>query len=124
MQTRKNEANGCRFFYVDGGKNLILEHNHVFNCNFGVELASEWPQGATEDITVRDNLIHDNFSAGIIMGGYDEKRGKARVEVANNTFYNASPFALAAGSPCIDAGNPASDPASGGSTFAFDCPAI
>jgi hypothetical protein len=74
--------------YVDGGQNLVVERNHVFHCDFGVELASEWPQGAAEDIVLRSNVVHHNLSAGLIMGGYDPKRGKARrIEVLNNTFY-------------------------------------
>lgn len=75
--------------YVDGGKDLVIERNHVFNCDFGCELASEDALGSTEDIVFRDNLVHDNLSAGLIMGGYDQRRGKTRrVEVRNNTFVN------------------------------------
>ena len=74
--------------YVDGGTNVVIERNHVFNCNFGVELASEDAAGFTDYITMRNNLIHHNHVAGLIMGGYDKNRGKTRYcTITGNTFY-------------------------------------
>ncbi|MDX6765398.1 MAG: right-handed parallel beta-helix repeat-containing protein [Candidatus Methylacidiphilales bacterium] len=74
--------------YVDGGTNIIIERNHVFHCNFGIELASEAAKGSTDQITMRDNLIHHNMSAGLAIGGYDSKRGSTRnCTITHNTFY-------------------------------------
>jgi parallel beta-helix repeat protein len=84
--------------YVDGGTNCILERNHVHHCNFGIEVASESEAaGAVADfITVRNNLLRHNDSAGLIMGGYEAVVGAAENnKVLNNTFYEngqRSPF--------------------------------
>ncbi len=67
----------------------MIERNHVYKCNFGIELASEDENGFTENIAMRNNIIHHNLSAGIIMGGYDEERGVTRnCQVLNNTLYH------------------------------------
>lgn len=74
--------------YVDGGTQIVIERNHVFRCNFGIELASEAASGFTDFITVRSNLVHHNHIAGLIMGGYDRLRGQTRnCDVSRNTFY-------------------------------------
>jgi hypothetical protein len=73
---------------IDGGTRIIVERNHVHGCNFGIELASEHAGGFTDEIEVRNNLLHHNTSAGLIMGGYDSKRGRTRnCVVRNNTLY-------------------------------------
>ncbi|MEK7952891.1 right-handed parallel beta-helix repeat-containing protein [Luteolibacter soli] len=74
--------------YIDGGANIAVERNHVYGSNFGIELASENAAGFTEGILLRNNLLHHNHAAGIIMGGYDSNRGKTRAcEVQNNTLF-------------------------------------
>lgn len=74
--------------YVDGGTGIVIERNHVFRCNFGVELASEDPSGSTDNIILRNNLLHHNDSAGLIMGGYDEDRGQTQnCTITGNTLY-------------------------------------
>ena len=74
--------------YIDGGTNITVERNRVYGCNFGIELASEAATGFTENIRMRNNLLHHNHAAGIIMGGYDQNRGKTRnCEVRNNTLF-------------------------------------
>lgn len=79
--------------YVDGGTNIIIERNVVHSCNFGVELASEDPDGLTDQITLRNNLLHHNQQAGLIMGGYDRNRGSTQnCLIANNTFFQNGTF--------------------------------
>ncbi|MCW1922157.1 right-handed parallel beta-helix repeat-containing protein [Luteolibacter arcticus] len=74
--------------YIDGGTNITVERNRVYGCNFGIELASEAAAGSTDHIRLRNNLLHHNHAAGIIMGGYDHERGTTRnCEVRNNTLY-------------------------------------
>jgi hypothetical protein len=99
VDSRYNPAYGGNFttgggdasaagIYVDGGTNIVIERNHVFACNFGVELASEAPTGFTDYITLRNNLLHRNHVAGLIMGGYDHERGNTRYcTITNNTLY-------------------------------------
>jgi len=36
--------------YVDGGKNIVIEKNRVYNCDIGIELASEHKGKNTQDI--------------------------------------------------------------------------
>jgi hypothetical protein len=75
--------------YVDGGTSVTIERNHVYGCNMGVELASEWSHGKTDFITVRSNILRHNHQAGIIMGGYDADRGVTEnCTVTNNTLYS------------------------------------
>jgi hypothetical protein len=104
VDTRFNPAYGGNFttgggdasaagIYVDGGTNIVIERNHVFACNFGVELASEDAAGFTDYITLRNNLLHHNHKAGLIMGGYDHERGNTRhCTITNNTFFENDTF--------------------------------
>ncbi|MBO0995185.1 right-handed parallel beta-helix repeat-containing protein [Bacillus sp. SD088] len=61
--------------YVDGGKNIIIEKNTIYNCDIGIEATSEHSGKYAEHINIRDNIIYNNFYTGISIGGYDEKRG-------------------------------------------------
>jgi parallel beta-helix repeat protein len=74
--------------YVDGGTQVVIERNHIFGCNYGIELASEAANGKTDFITVRNNVIRHNHLAGITLGGYDELRGATEnCTILNNTIY-------------------------------------
>ncbi|MDW0113076.1 right-handed parallel beta-helix repeat-containing protein [Sporosarcina saromensis] len=74
--------------YIDGGTNVIVENNEVYNSNFGIELASEIPGKDTSHVTVRNNYLHHNDGAGMIMGGSSSTNGGARQNhVVNNTLY-------------------------------------
>ncbi len=74
--------------YVDGGTRIVIERNHVYQSNMGIEIASEHQGHATSYVTVRNNLIHQNHIAGLAMGGYDTNRGSTEnCTVINNTFF-------------------------------------
>ncbi|WP_372629178.1 hypothetical protein [Cohnella sp.] len=74
--------------YVDGGTNIIVENNEVYNSNFGVELASEQNGQATSNIILRNNYLHHNHGAGLIMGGSGTSNGGASNNlIVNNTLY-------------------------------------
>jgi hypothetical protein len=82
--------------YVDGGKNIVIERNRIFNCDIGIELASEHLGKNTQDITVRNNFISGAFQANILAGGYDAKRGNAvNITIVNNTTYQGNGGELA-----------------------------
>jgi parallel beta-helix repeat protein len=73
--------------YVDGGKRIIIENNIVHNTDFGIELASEHKGKSTSYVTVRNNLVWNNNTAGITIGGYDADRGTTDYcTIVNNTF--------------------------------------
>ncbi|MZQ82620.1 DUF1565 domain-containing protein [Paenibacillus sp. 5J-6] len=73
--------------YADGATNIVIEKNHVYANDFGIELASEKAGKATSSIKVQNNWIHHNYGAGLIMGGSSSTRGGAsNNQIVNNTF--------------------------------------
>lgn len=70
--------------YMDGGKEIIIEHNQSYENDLGIEVASEHAGKSASQITVRDNTISNNIMSGIAIGGYDNHQGYAE----NNTFTN------------------------------------
>jgi len=92
IDSRGNQAYGDEAsavgFYIDGGKDIILERNTVYNCNIGIEIASEHSGKATSGIIVRNNLVKENIVLGIAFGGYDSQRGSTdNCKIINNTLY-------------------------------------
>ncbi len=82
-----NDANSDGI-YVDGGTRVVIERNIVNNVDFGIELASEHFHRNTSHIIARNNLIYSCHTAGISLGGYDEKRGNTHdTIIVNNTLY-------------------------------------
>lgn len=74
--------------YVDGGARILVEGNVVHHCDIGIELASEHAGRATEEITVRNNLLYRNAIGGIFLGGYDALRGSTEdCRILNNTLF-------------------------------------
>jgi hypothetical protein len=81
----KNHSAGG--IYVDGGRDILIEQNTVYDCDIGIELASEHAGESTSGVTVRNNLIHHNRIGGLFMGGYDTKRGRTEdCLIEDNTF--------------------------------------
>ncbi len=82
--------------YVDGGKSIVIERNKVWNCDIGIEVASEHAGRITENITIRNNVIYGcKAVAGLAFGGYDEERGGAEnIRITNNTLYDNEPQIL------------------------------
>ncbi len=74
--------------YVDGGHNITIERNRTYNNGYGIEVGCE-ENGTTENVIVRDNLIYNNLSAGMHLGGYDINNNGQVLNsiVSNNTFY-------------------------------------
>jgi hypothetical protein len=82
-----NDANSDGI-YVDGGTRVVIERNIIHNTDFGIELASEHFGRDTSHIIARNNLIYSCHTAGISIGGYDEKRGSTHdTVIVNNTLY-------------------------------------
>ena len=106
IDTRTNPAYGGEAsaggIYVDGGKNIIIEQNEIYKTNLGIEIASEWINKMTSEITVRNNFVYDCHVVGLAMGGYDDMRGETRnCEIVNNTFYNNDTDAVGWGSELL-----------------------
>ena len=93
--TISNPAYGtwsCAGIYVDGGRDIIIERNRVYSNDIGIELASEHAGRATENITVRNNLVWRNEYGGIFTGGYNGSVGSTEncVVTGNTLFENDS----------------------------------
>jgi hypothetical protein len=92
IDARNNPAEGnspdADGIYVDGGKNIVIERNTVYHCNFGIELGCEHAADSVTNVTVRNNFVYFSDAGGILMGGYDETVGMAvYCNVLNNTLY-------------------------------------
>ncbi len=74
--------------YVDGGRNIIIEKNKIYNNDIGIELASEHKGKNTQDIIVRNNFVSGSYQANIMAGGYASNKGNAfNIAIVNNTTY-------------------------------------
>ena len=76
--------------YVDGGKDLIIERNKVYKCQWGIEVGCENVGKSTSNVIVRSNVIYGNDDAGIVLGGFDYPDSSGKVEfigIYNNTLY-------------------------------------
>jgi hypothetical protein len=75
--------------YVDGGTQITIEQNLVHNVDLGIELASEHKGRLTSYIVARNNVVYQDSSNGISIGGYGAARGGSdHVTVVNNTLYD------------------------------------
>jgi len=78
--------------YVDGGRNIVVEHNTVYNYGRGYEIGCENMGWFTSDIMLRNNIAANNRQAGIGIGGYAfPTTGHVKdCQVFNNTCYHNS----------------------------------
>lgn len=80
--------------YVDGGVNISIMNNKVYNSKYGITIGCEnqivQPGGATENIEVRNNLVYNNSRAGIMVGTGGDDDGQQGItrycRVTGNTF--------------------------------------
>jgi hypothetical protein len=87
--------------YIDGGAAITIVGNRVDASDIGIEVASEWAQGRTNDVTVAGNTVTRSRYTGLAIGGYDEDRGEAfdvtvthNLLRGNNTLNDGSPEVL------------------------------
>jgi hypothetical protein len=75
--------------YVDGGTNIIIERNNIYNCDIGIEVASEHKDKSSDNIIVRSNIISDCSLYGLCFGGAERENGIAEKNwFVNNTIVN------------------------------------
>lgn len=106
IDSRGNQAYGddasADGFYVDGGKDIIIERNLAYNCNIGIEIASEHSAKTTSGIIVRNNIVKENMVLGIAFGGYDSERGATEdCIIINNTLYKNNTLNLSWGAEIL-----------------------
>jgi Right handed beta helix region len=74
--------------YVDGGRDLVLENNLVAESDLGIEIGAENAGLFTENVVVRNNVLHHNERAGLVFGGFESAAGRTRdCEFRGNTLY-------------------------------------
>ncbi len=72
--------------YVDGGTRIVIEQNRISNVDLGIELASEHKGRLTSYVIARNNLVTNDTSNGISIGGYGAARGGTdHCSILNNT---------------------------------------
>ncbi len=75
--------------YVDGGTQIVIEQNLVYNVDLGIEMASEHKGHVTSYVIARNNVIYQDNSNGISIGGYAKSKGGTdNVTIVNNTLYD------------------------------------
>jgi hypothetical protein len=77
--------------YVDGGRDVIIERNTVYQCGRGISIGCENVGKSSSNIAVRDNVIYKNDQSGISLGtdGYPNYNGKAEnCTITNNSCYS------------------------------------
>jgi len=92
--------------YIDGGKDIVISRNEVYNCQWGIEVGCEIIGESTSRITVINNIIYENDDAALAIGGYDFlNNGSGRVTdclFRNNTCYGNDKNAAGLGEETTD----------------------
>ena len=74
--------------YVDGGSQIVIERNLVYDNDLNIEVASEHSGHVSSYVTVRNNLVYTANSVGISIGGYASNVGGTdHCTIVNNTLY-------------------------------------
>lgn len=61
--------------YIDGGQDITIENNTVYQNDIGIEATSEHKDQSANHIKILNNDVYENTYAGISIGGYDADRG-------------------------------------------------
>ena len=84
-----NATRSAPGLYVDGGRDIVLERNHVHACNYAVSAGSEHLGKVVSNVTVRNNILHHCHVGGIVMGGSGTTNGGVTgSSFTNNTLYD------------------------------------
>ncbi|WP_051709699.1 DUF1565 domain-containing protein [Andreprevotia chitinilytica] len=79
---------GADGIYIDGGTQIVIERNRVYQTDLGIELASENYGKTTHQVIARNNLSYFNNLTGISLGGYASSvGGTSYVSVVGNTLF-------------------------------------
>ncbi|MBL7772242.1 MAG: right-handed parallel beta-helix repeat-containing protein [Chitinophagaceae bacterium] len=57
--------------YIDGGRNVVIENDTVFDCQNGITVGCENVGKTASNDTVRNNVSYNNVRAGVQIGGYN-----------------------------------------------------
>lgn len=74
--------------YVDGGKDITIERNTVYNCDIGIEVAAEHHGRSATGVLVQNNLVYYCGLYGLAFGGSSGSNGYAEDSIFRfNTLY-------------------------------------
>lgn len=74
--------------YVDGGRDIVVEHNVVTESDLGLEVGAENAGWNASNVVVRSNLLAFNDKVGLAFGGYEAGVGRVvDCRFFNNTIY-------------------------------------
>ncbi|CAF2703204.1 unnamed protein product [Rotaria sp. Silwood2] len=59
--------------YVDGGSDINIGKNEVYNSDAGIEIGAENQGRIASGMVVHENYIYNNDKAGLLFGGYDSE---------------------------------------------------
>ncbi|MEO6903196.1 MAG: T9SS type A sorting domain-containing protein [Bacteroidia bacterium] len=74
--------------YMDGAQNVLIKNNRCYRNGYGIEVGCE-ENGTTDSILVINNLLYNNETAGLSVGGYTTT---TTGQVLNCTFRNNTLF--------------------------------
>ena len=101
-ETARNNTRGAPGLYADGGRDIVMERNHVYLCNFAVSVGSENSGKLVTNVTVRNNILHHCHVGGIVMGGATASNGGASgCSFLHNTLYDNDTASVGGGQVSI-----------------------
>lgn len=65
--------------YVDGGTNVDILRNLVYNCDIGIEATCETTNKYTDDVVIANNIVYNCAFAGVSIGGAYEDNGGLKI---------------------------------------------
>jgi len=88
FRARDGDNGWAAGIYVDGGQDIVIEHNEVTGCNLGIEVGAENSGTVASGIVVRNNVVYANQVTCLVFGGYQASVGRVRdCLFLNNTCY-------------------------------------
>lgn len=101
-QDDRNNARSAPGIYVDGGQDITIERNLVYNCNMGASIGSENSGRTSDNIRFRNNILRHNHVGGIFLGGAGTGNGgTSNTSITNNTLYRNDSELYGGGSVAI-----------------------
>jgi hypothetical protein len=84
----EHDAYNAEGILVDGGSQVTIESNLLYNVDIGIEIASHQKGRNAQDVIARNNLVYRANSVGITIDGYSTDVGGAdHCTIANNTLF-------------------------------------
>jgi len=84
----EHDAYNAEGILVDGGSQVTIESNLLYNVDIGIEIASHQKGRNAQDVIARNNMVYRANSVGITIGGYSTDVGGAdHCTIVNNTLF-------------------------------------